>query len=143
MPQVQYVLGGFYTVRGYPQSLVAADDGLLFSAEYRYHLPRAFLPESPPRELPVLGEFRVAPQHVYGRPDWDLVLRTFFDWGRVDYSSAVVGESAETLSSLGVGIELAFKNFMSLRIDHGIARSAVLDVDSGDSETHVIATIRY
>lgn len=143
VPTVQYVLGGFYTIRGYPQATIAADSAALVSAEYRYHLPRAFLPENTPRSLPLIGNFRVAPQRVYGRPDWDLVLRTFVDWGRALYSGNVPGEDDETLMSVGLGVELLIKRWLSLRLDYGIARKDVRDVDSGDSETNFIATIRY
>jgi hemolysin activation/secretion protein len=143
IPTVQYVMGGFYTVRGYPQATIASDTAALVSAEYRYHVPRAFLPERTPRVLPLVGDFRVAPQRVYGRPDWDLVLRSFVDWGRAIYSGNIAGEEDETLWSVGVGVELMIKRWLSLRLDHGIAQSDVRDVESGDSETHFIATIRY
>ncbi len=142
IPQSEFVLGGFHSVRGYPQSTISADSGMLMSAEYRYHWPRSLRPE-PPRDYPVIGAFRVAPQRVYGRPDWDLVLRGFFDWGYVTFSDSLVGEDDETLASLGIGIELILRRNLSLRLDYGIAQSAVRRVDSGNSETHVQATLRY
>ena len=80
---------------------------------------------------------------MYGRPDWDLVLCSFVDWGRAIYSGNIAGEEDETLWSVGVGVELMIKRWLSLRLDHGIAQSDVRDVESGDSETHFIATIRY
>ena len=135
-------MGGFHTLRGYPQATIASDSALLLSAEYRYHWPRSWRPE-PARDLPLLGPFRVAPQRVYGRPDWDLVLRTFVDWGRAFFSDAVAGEEDETLYSFGVGIELVLRRNVSLRIDYGIAGADVRDVESGDTETHFTATFRY
>ena len=142
IPQTQFVLGGFYTVRGYPQATIASDSAVLLSAEYRYHLARALRPEAP-RVLPIVGTFRVAPARVYGRPDWDLVFRAFTDWGRAIFSEAVAGELDETLSSVGVGLELVLKRNLSLRVDYGIALSDVRAVESGDSETNFVATFRY
>ena len=143
IPQAQAVLGGFYTVRGYPEALMASDNALLFSAEYRYHWPRSFPLEQQPRDLPLIGAFRVAPQRTYGRPDWDLVLRGFYDWARGTYTDEVPGEESETLSSLGVGVELVLKRYLSLRMDYGIALSDARDAESGDTETHLLATFRY
>jgi hemolysin activation/secretion protein len=142
IPQVQYVLGGYYTVRGYPQATIAADSGAFASAEYRLHLPRLLSPR-PPANLPLLGAFRFAPERVYGRPDYDLVLRGFYDLGRAVYSDSVPGEEDETLQGVGVGIELVVRRFLSLRLDYGIALSDVRDVESGDSETYFVATFRY
>lgn len=49
IPNEQAVAGGLYTVRGYPESVVAGDTAIYGSVEYRFHLPRA-LPndENPP-----------------------------------------------------------------------------------------------
>ena len=52
IPQAQMVLGGFYSVRGYEQSLMAADSVALARAEYRYHLPMALKIRQEPLELP-------------------------------------------------------------------------------------------
>ncbi|MDG2292743.1 MAG: hypothetical protein P8L37_08780, partial [Phycisphaerales bacterium] len=51
LPQFQYVMGGMYSVRGYPQSVAAGDSAILGKAEYRYHLPRAFAINPEPIEL--------------------------------------------------------------------------------------------
>jgi hypothetical protein len=59
IPQYQQVVGGLYTVRGYPESVVAGDTALIGTLEYRLHVPRAFKLEAEPREL--FGDpFRVA-----------------------------------------------------------------------------------
>ncbi len=42
-----------------------------------------------------------------------------------------------------VGVEFLFKRWLAVRLDYGVARSDVRDVDSGDNETHFLATIRY
>ena len=142
IPQTEFVLGGFHTVRGYEQATIASDSALLLSAEYRYHWPRSFRPAAP-RELPLLGTFRVTPERVYGRPDWDLVLRAFVDWGRAMFSGSVAGEQDETLASVGVGFELMLRRNVSLRLDYGIAQNDVREVESGDSEAHFLVSFRY
>ena len=131
-------------MRGYPQSIVSGDNAYQFRAEYRYHLPYG-LETRPPSGLPLVGSFRLTPVGSYGRPDWDLVLRAFFDWGRTEIEDAIATEQDETLSSVGLGAELFIRNNISLRLDWGIALDSVRndEVESGDSETHFAATIRY
>ena len=141
--QQQQVLGGLYSVRGYEQSLIAADNVVKATAEYRYHWPRAFPVEAMPRQLPLIGDFRIAPQRVYGRPDWDLVLRGFVDAAHVWFSDSVGGEPSETLASIGIGLELVIRRNVFLRWDYGLALQDVRGVDSGDREAHFSATVRY
>jgi hemolysin activation/secretion protein len=143
IPQVENSLGGLWSVRGYPQSLYSSDNAVIFTTEYRYHWPRTLTIEPVPRQLPLIGPFRMAPQRVYGRPDWDLVLAGFFDLARGSYSDSVPGELDETFSSVGVGIELRLLRNMWLRLDYGVALQDVRDVESGDDETHFSATFRY
>lgn len=147
VPQEQDVLGGLYTVRGYPESVVAADTVLLGTVEYRYHVPRGFKPE-PARK--VFGrEFRRAPEQEFGLPDWDLVLKGFFDIGRAMQSDALDFETDNTLMGAGVGIELQFKQNISLRLDYGVALRNVEDeigdddVEAGEDRLHVLFTISY
>jgi hemolysin activation/secretion protein len=43
-PQLEFIAGGFNTVRGYPESFSAGDNAILGSFEYRLHIPRLFAP---------------------------------------------------------------------------------------------------
>ena len=47
IPQEEDTAGGFYSVRGYPESIVAGDNVVVFTGEYRFHVPRAFSPAAP------------------------------------------------------------------------------------------------
>lgn len=143
IPQQEQVIGGLYTVRGYPESVVAGDTAMIGSLEYRYHLPRAFGIEPEPREL--LGQaFRWAPQQIYGRPDWDLVLKGFVDIGRTYISDRFAFESEETLIGLGVGAELLIKRNVNLRVDWGFAMDGIDNrVHSGSNRVHFVATIVF
>jgi hemolysin activation/secretion protein len=134
-PQFEMVSGGLYTVRGYNQSLVAADTVVMTTAEYRLHLPRLLFPEPLPREAPVLGSFRTAPQYVYGRPDWDLVLRAFFDIAWLKDADAFAFEpDGSKMMGAGAGIELSFLRNFSVRYDFGVA----LDRVGGRANLHSV-----
>jgi hemolysin activation/secretion protein len=147
IPNEQAVAGGLYTVRGYPESVVAGDSAVYGSVEYRFHLPRA-LPtnDNPPTAFG--RPFRVAPDGQGGRPDWDLILKVFLDAARVLNSRRLAFESNETLVSTGIGAELVIANNVSFRTDWGI----VLDetgsdtqdpVRVGDSRWHFVLTVLY
>lgn len=126
IPQASQTLGGLYSVRGYDQSVAVGDTVVLGTFEYRFHLPRALPVSRRPLRLPLLGDFRVAPQQVYGRPDWDLMLRAFVDAGRAirsDSSIDSIGdvEIDQTLVGAGVGAELVFRSNLRLRADYAFA----------------------
>ena len=144
IPQVEGVLGGPGTVRGYPQSIVAGDSLFGGSVEYRFHVPLSIAAVMP-WQLPVIGEFRPGPDADHRLPDWDFVVATFFDYGQTWNQSAVPGEEDATLSSLGLGLEVVLRRNFSMRVDYGFALSDVdfADVQSGDTEMNFAATVRY
>lgn len=150
IPQSMMVVGGFYSVRGYPESVVSGDTALIATAEYRFYLPRILGIEPDPRSL--FGHdtrdghqpFRWRPQHVYGRADWDLVLRGFIDVGRTINSDRLPFERDETLIGAGVGAELQFRRNVNLRVDWGIALSDIDDrYSSGSSRVHFMGTLLF
>ncbi len=144
IPQVEGVLGGAATVRGYPQSLVAGDSFLNGSLEYRYHVPLG-LHTLDPLRVPVIGSFRLGPDSALRLPDWDLVLAVFGDYGHVFNERNAPGEFDEELASLGVGFEVVVRRNFALRLDYGFALLDVptSGVDSGDGEFHFSALVRY
>ncbi len=144
IPQVQRTLGGLYTVRGYDQSLVVGDSVWNLQSEYRLHIPRLLRPGRPV-VLPVFGAFRQRPEVVFGRPDWDLIARVFYDAGHTHQSDAVPGEEDQTLTSVGLGLELSLYRYIALRFDYGWALSDLnaFQVERGDGEGWFSATLRY
>ena len=144
IPQAEGVLGGPGTVRGYPQYIVAGDSLLGGSVEYRFHVPLAIAAVMP-WHLPLVGEFRPGPDSYHRLPDWDLVLATFFDYGQTWNEKAVPGEEDETLASLGLGLEVVVRQNFSVRLDYGFALTDVdsAEVESGDTEANLAATVRY
>ena len=147
IPQHEQVAGGLFSVRGYPESLMAGDDVYIGTVEYRFHLPRIFKPRAPTK-LPVFGTpFRFAPQQVYGRPDWDLITRVFYDVGRTVHNHRKVYEQDETLQSIGAGVELRYRSHITVRVDYGVVLDEVekpdRDVDKGHNRIHAIFTFAF
>lgn len=153
IPQISYAIGGLHSVRGYDQSAAVGDSVLIGSIEYRFHLPRALPIAREPLQIPLLGDFRAAPQQVYGRPDWDLTFRAFVDFGRSirndgSSSGAGVNEFDQTLLGAGVGAELQVKSNFTARIDWATAlkdtRGRIANPSkTGDSNLHVLFSILY
>jgi hemolysin activation/secretion protein len=146
IPQHEQVVGGLYTVRGYEESAAAGDTALIGTVEYRFHLPAVLGIEAEPGEMPLLGRpFRWRPQHVYGRADWDLIFRGFFDAGRTLIEDRLNTEAHETLMGCGLGVELQFTRHMNLRCDWAVALEDLEGGggDAGDNRVHVVATFLY
>jgi hemolysin activation/secretion protein len=99
-----------------------------------------------PTKTPFLWDksFRYAPQTVYGRPDWDLILRAFVDAGQVVIASRQTFEHNATLVGAGLGVELQYKQNFNLRIDWGNALTDVKDeVRAGSQRVHISATVLF
>lgn len=149
VPQAEQVLGGLYSVRGYAQSAAAGDNVVIGTFEYRFHLPHSLPVAREPMQLPLLGDFRVAPQQVYGRPDWDFVIRAFIDTGYASSNKRPNPqlERSEFLLGTGVGAEFSFRNNFRARMDWGIAlhstKSVINRVDAGDDAFHLLFTVLY
>ena len=152
IPQVTQVIGGLYSVRGYPQSTAVGDDVYIGSAEYRLHIPRLFPVRQQPAEIPRIGAFRWAPQQPYGRADWDLILRVFVDAGYTRQNQPPSGvqvptESNQLLVGAGVGIELQIMNHIHARVDAGWAlhdsKDPVQPVKVGHNEIYFQFSIVY
>jgi hemolysin activation/secretion protein len=143
VPNYEFVAGGFYTVRGYPESAAVGDDAILGSVEYRYHLGRAMAVS--PEMTSVFGRpFRTARARPYGSADWDVILKGFVDVARLGVNDAPFFEQAETLVGIGVGIETQLRSNVSLRLDYGMAltnigQGAGQTTEVGDTRLHFSA----
>ena len=80
---------------------------------------------------------------MYDRPDWDLIFRTFADFGRTEANDKLPIERHENLMGTGVGLELQIRSNINVRCDYGIALSSAGDVDPGDGRVHVSATLLW
>lgn len=148
IPNYQDVIGGLYTVRGYPEAVAAGDQSLVASAEYRFHVANALGSSEEPGSL--FGRpFRWKPQYNYGPTDWDLIARAFVDAGWVRNIDRESFELDQTLVGAGLGLELQLTRRCNVRIDYGWALTDVdrvgggNEVDAGDSQWHLVATLVY
>ena len=137
IPQQEMVVGGFHTVRGYPQAVLAGDSVTLATAEYRLHLTRLFEPDLGPVLRRVV-------------PEWDLVLSAFTDVARVRQSQKRQGEFESTLFGAGLGVEMWILKNIKIGYSLGVALRDLKDptgaretVDSGDVEHHLSFTLIY
>jgi hemolysin activation/secretion protein len=152
IPNEEEVAGGMFSVRGYPESIVAGDNAVIANLEYRFHLPRTFQVSEPghigQREIGMFGrDFRWAPQQSFGRADWDWILKAFIDAGRTENNHPRPGEFDHTLVGAGIGTELQWKRNVSLRLDLGFALTDVENeaetVNAGDARLHFSLTLLY
>ncbi|MFN0012414.1 MAG: hypothetical protein ACKVS8_12315 [Phycisphaerales bacterium] len=143
VPSFQGVAGGFYSVRGYEESESSGDSLVLFTAEYRLHLPRLFEPTTDTTDF--FGEFRYAPEAgiPYSRPDWDLILRAFVDVGQVYNNDRLSFERDDTLIGLGGGVELQVRRNLNVRVDVGVAAEDTQATQSGDVRVHFVGTLLF
>lgn len=144
IPQAEQVVGGLYSVRGYPESEVAGDTVLMGSLEYRFHFPKSLPYEEEPSTL-FDRPFRKVPQEPYGVADWDLIFRTFLDVGYSSISDPFSFENDETLMSAGVGLEVSLYRNINLRVDWGYVLKALKNdaVPTGSNRAHFVATFIF
>jgi len=148
IPQFQQQAGGFYTVRGYPESAAVGDTVLIATAEYRLHVPQLFgLNPAPQPLIPGTEPFKWAPAQPYGRADWDLILRAFFDAGVTLQSDQLFFEDNSELYGAGLGLEVQVLQNLSLRGDWAVALSDLETsgetVTAGSSRIHVAVSLVY
>lgn len=148
VPNYQEVLGGLYSVRGYPEAVVAGDSSFVASAEYRLHIPALLHAREEPGSF--FGKpFRWRPQYAYGPTDWDLIARAFVDVGRTMNSDRESFEVDQTLVGAGVGLELSLTRRFNIRADVGVALDDLDNsdgstlVERGDIQLHFVGTIVY
>jgi len=145
IPQIKPIIGGFNTVRGYPESILSGDNFYVFNAEYLLHIPR-LLPPSKTTNKKVWGkDFYMKPKYRGGPTDWDLIFRGFLDVGRVTNNKQVAFEFNQTIIGAGVGLEFIFSDFLYARWDMGFRGTSVeeLNLKSGDARHHGTITFVF
>jgi hypothetical protein len=158
VPQEQDLLGGAFSVRGYPESVVSADETVLASLEYAFHIPRVLRPGRPGR---ILGRsFQWRPPQTRRSPDWDLVVRAFVDYAQRKVTperdaaapdpgvELPLAERDVDLLGAGVGVELDLRQGLSIRADLGRVFRGLKDddrtvVETGDLRLHLAASLAW
>jgi hypothetical protein len=143
VPQEEEVAGGLYSVRGYPESDAVGDTVLIGNVEYDLHVPRLFAPKLEPSKLPLLGNFRFSPPQKSVAPDWDFIVRPFFDVGRTVNNHYLSIEQNETLAGAGIGAELQIRRNLSVRCDWGVALKSTQDTYAGSNRLDFVLTLTY
>ncbi len=169
IPQKEQAVGGLYSVRGYPQSLVAGDDAFIANLEYRFHFGR-IMTAAPSDQKSDTRTAADKPSTLFGQPfnwrptsgssvpDWDLVAKAFLDYGRTTINDGSLagppaGETSATLLSTGLGLELQLKRNFTVRADWGYVLDSVAtgangtfqpgDAHKGDNRVNVLATVLW
>ena len=137
IPHEQEPIGGALSVRGYAESVLAADQFISGSFEYAFHIPRLLKPGEPGKLF--RRDFKWRPAKPGQTPDWDLVVRAFYDYayrqvtppkkGNVLSSTGELSLIHRTVSiaGAGAGVELIVKQNFSLRGDVGRALTELRD----------------
>ena len=145
-PNYQKTIGGMYTVRGYPESIISGDNVAHGSLEYRMHIPQLMGVSKDPGTGPIFGgPFRYLPQYPYGVTDWDLALKGFVDVGWAGAADKLDYEFDETLLGVGVGFDLRYRRNVFVSVDWGVAMKDTKYpvVTDGSSRVSVSATVMY
>ncbi len=157
IPAAQFVMGGIYSVRGYPENVAAADHGWYIQSEYRLHIPRLFKPYSAfaKDEQPELlwDRWNVRPPRPLTNPDWDLIFRLFTDFGQTknqevnleddpdnpNNGSIPIFETDQTVWGAGGGLELYILNNLRIRGDLGVVLDSLDEFDASTGGRQPIA----
>lgn len=136
IPHEQEPVGGAFSVRGYPESVLSADEFISGTIEYALHFPRLLKPGAEGRLL--RWPFNWRPAKVRQEPDWDLVGRVFFDYahrqvtplpleeGQTEADLTLVDRTLD-MAGVGGGFELSVKQNFSLRCEVGMALTELRD----------------
>lgn len=165
IPHEQEPLGGALSIRGYPESILSADEFVAATVEYAYHIPRALKPG--PEGRLYRWPFKWRPKQPGQNPDWDLVLRAYYDYAYRSVSPAPpIGNQPPTatedlayidrsfgIAGTGVGISLLVKQNFSLRVDYAMSLTELRDdeqlpgqeiiLPKGNKEVYVLTSFTW
>ncbi|MBN2269020.1 MAG: ShlB/FhaC/HecB family hemolysin secretion/activation protein [Sedimentisphaerales bacterium] len=135
VPARMTTFGGMYSVRGYKESRIVADGGILGSIQYEYDLIRKSAAErasSEEKGEAAKGKLKkVAPL-------------VFFDYGRAKTKDHVAGEKGtEELCSVGLGVILEQGEHLNAGIYYGYPLRSAGDTDAGDGRLNVGFMARF
>lgn len=138
IPHEQEPIGGAFSVRGYPESVLSADEFVTASIEYALHFPRLLSPGDEGRLF--RRPFNWRPAKVRQNPDWDLIGRVFCDYAYRQVTPLPLAQGEEeatrelslvdrtvSIAGVGGGLELQLKQNFSLRGEVGLALTELRD----------------
>lgn len=127
LPNEEFSLGGYFTVRGYDENEVISDNGLLIKTEVR--TPKwTYQPSRKPRKH-------------------QLQFLAFLDFGvAYDTDSNILSKYSTALASFGPAIRYNYNDNIKFRFDYGWqlhAITRVVDDSSRDSRAHLGLTVAF
>ena len=133
VPAKMTTFGGMYSVRGYKESRIVADGGVLASVQYEYDLVQ--------RDL-IDGVYRSSSDNKYELRK--LAPLVFFDYGRAKIKNSISPEnSSEDLYSVGVGALVEIGKHFSGAVYYGYPLESTDTTDQGDGRINVSLMMRW
>ena len=133
IPARMTTFGGMYSVRGYKESRIVADGGILASVQFEHDLVK----ENQAKGITQSGESE--------RP-WlrKLAPLAFFDYGESEVRKSVAGEFDGTeLYSAGVGALVEIGDNFSAAVYYGIPLKSAASTNTGDGRLNVSLMMRW
>jgi hemolysin activation/secretion protein len=133
VPAKMTTFGGMYSVRGYKESRIVADGGVLASAQYEFDLVKHGQPveaaKTGPKEKPFLRK---------------LAPLAFFDYGSAQIKDPVAGEDkTQDLYSAGPGVLVELGEHFSGAVYYGIPLKSTDDTEKGHGRVNVSLMMRW
>ncbi len=137
VPAKMTAFGGMYSVRGYKESKIVADGGILASVQYEYDLVKYDKAKEKSQATAGLEEEEETSIRK-------LAPLAFFDCGLAKMKDAVVGEdSSQHLYSIGIGTLAEIGDNFSGALYYGYPLKATDTTDRGDGRLHVSLMMRW
>ena len=133
VPAKMTTFGGMFSVRGYKESRIVADGGVLASVQYEYDLVRYDLARDTSETGPE-------------KPPWlrKLAPLVFFDYGRAMIKDRVAGEQgSQDLYSVGVGTLVEIGDNFSGALYYGYPLESTNTTDEGDGRINISVMMRW
>jgi hemolysin activation/secretion protein len=137
VPAQMTAFGGMYTVRGYEDSEIVADGGILASAQYEYDLVK----REQAGKKAATGSDKAQNKKPLLRK---LAPLAFFDYGRAQIKDAVAGEkSVQNLYSIGPGILVELGDNFNAGLFYGYPLKATDATDTGEGRFNINMMLRW
>lgn len=126
--------GGMYTIRGYEESDTLADKGLIASLQYEYDLVRS-------------GQVKLFGEDVDEKQRKPFLKKlaplVFFDYGRAEYTDALIAEENTELYSVGGGLITELGDNFTGTVYYGHPLKSTDETASGNGRLHAGLLFRW
>ena len=134
-PSFLNVVGGPYSVRGYPIGILSGDNSIFVKSDYKMHLNRLTGGSNGAR---FLGDM----------PDLDVAVGAFMDMGSVSNEDILTAyEVDDTIWSMGLGVSAEYQDRYTLSLEYAWALSDLMTpneiIESGDGQFYIKATAKW